>query len=516
MMTPEDQLDALILRYLDGALDENARRELETRLRDGAVAERLAVLASDQMELRRLLKSTAVAEDVARFARAPGKQFPARLSKTQARKRRWVAIGALAAATVLLVAAMFWAFRPGLRLEEGLVSVAGVETSRLREGERFSVVGDRPAVLRLGDGSRVQLEVGSEGVAHGRANGTRQLFELKHGAGRFKVEKGMGIFRVETPSGKVTVLGTEFDVKLQPGASKGEDNMNGKAALTLVVAVVVGSVQVDWSGDSVKLSAGQKQAFAAEGRDLAEDGRTGKSVAERAGDAEAKQGEKMAIMGVPKELNDKVLVESFDGKTYEVLNQAGDPAREITEVPNIVFLEATLVKKEQNGITVQVDRHGFSGSPWTEATRKLAAQYRYDEKKKAMGVMTIVAVPRFKGPKLILDSLDGKSYEVVLTESARGIARLDKGPLYLEVTLAKKQEDGGTVKLGMFGDSPMNEEAEQLEVKYLNEIIALKEAAGQPFLDIYRERVLERVRKAGEAKAGEEKAGEHKKEGRAE
>jgi len=506
MKTPEDQLDELILRYLDGALDENARRELEARLREDAVAERLAVWAADQMELRRLLKSTAVAEDVECIAREPAEQFPVRLAETQPRRRRWAAAGVLTAAAILLLVVAFWAFRPGLRLEEGVVSVAGLTTSRLREGELFRVAGDRPAVLRLGDGSRVQLEAGSEAVAHGPAKGARQLFELKRGAGRFKVEKGMGTFRVETPSGEVTVLGTEFDVELRPGAEKGAGGMNGKSALTLVVAVVVGSVQVEWHNGTVVLGAGQKQAFAAEGSDLAEDSRSGKKVAERADVAEAKQGEKLAIMGVPKASEDKVLVESFDGKTYEVVNKKdGAPARRVLDVPNIVFLEATLVKKQETGGTVQVDRFGVSGGPWTEGTRKLAAQYRYDEKKKAMGAMTIVAMPRFKGPKLFLDSLDGRSYEVVLTDRARSIGRLGEQPLYLEVTLVKKHKDGGTVKLGPCGTSPINEEAEQLEVKYLDELIVLKKAAGHRFLESYRKKVLERARKADEAKAGEPK-----------
>ena len=40
--------------------------------------------------------------------------------------------------------------------------------------------------------------------------------------------------------------------------------MTGKSVLTLLVAVVVGSVQVDWNGDTMKLRVGQQRVFAAE------------------------------------------------------------------------------------------------------------------------------------------------------------------------------------------------------------------------------------------------------------
>jgi len=166
-----------------------------------------------------------------------------------------------------------------------LVALGGLDTLRLREGERFGVSGNRPAILRLADGSRVKLKAGSEGVARGRTQGLRQVFELTRGSARFKVEKGDGGFRVETPSGKVTVLGTEFDVELRPGAQRGDGEMTGRTALTLVVAVIVGSVQVDWSGGKVTLSAGQSQVFAAEGSDAAgnAESHTGKVIASNTG-----------------------------------------------------------------------------------------------------------------------------------------------------------------------------------------------------------------------------------------
>ena len=160
--------------------------------------------------------------------------------------------------------------RQGAENTKVLVALGGVGTSRLREGERFTVSGSRPAILRLADGSRVRLKAGSEGMARGGTEDARQVFELIRGEARFKVEKGAGGFRVETPSGKVTVLGTEFNVELRPGTQKGEKAMTGKMTLALIVTVMVGSVQVEWNGGAVKLSAGQQQVFAAEGEEAAE------------------------------------------------------------------------------------------------------------------------------------------------------------------------------------------------------------------------------------------------------
>jgi hypothetical protein len=146
----------------------------------------------------------------------------------------------------------------------------------------------------------VQLNVGSQGVVHGRLNGARQVFELTRGSGRFRVEKGTGVFRVDTPAGKITVLGTEFDVELQPGMKRGVDDMNAKTALTLVVAVVVGSVQVDWTGGHVTLSNGQRQAFAAEAGDREGEGRRAREGdRDREGEGDrAREGERDRSRGV--------------------------------------------------------------------------------------------------------------------------------------------------------------------------------------------------------------------------
>ena len=155
--------------------------------------------------------------------------------------------------------------------------------------------------------------------------------------------------------------------------------MNGRTALTLVVAVVAGSVQVDWNGRTVKLSAGQQQAFAAEGSDRGVEGRRVQADGDK-----AKPSNKMVIVAVHKIVGGKAFLESFDGKTYEVV---GKTAASLARMPKeILFLEATLVKEQPNGGTVELGVWGTS--PLNKDAKKLQLKYldQIIEKRKAMGL----------------------------------------------------------------------------------------------------------------------------------
>jgi ferric-dicitrate binding protein FerR (iron transport regulator) len=72
------------------------------------------------------------------------------------------------------------------------------------------------------------------------------------------VTHGLGQFRVETPVGAVTALGTEFSVRLRPA---GRDKGN----LWMAVNVTDGSVQVDAGNKSFKLSVGDRRVFGDDG-----------------------------------------------------------------------------------------------------------------------------------------------------------------------------------------------------------------------------------------------------------
>ena len=80
----------------------------------------------------------------------------------------------------------------------GSVLVAGVPSPAIPAGAAISVAGEKPAVIRLGDGSQAELEPGASAVLQGRAGGMRQLIELTKGSATFRVEHAHGDFRVAT------------------------------------------------------------------------------------------------------------------------------------------------------------------------------------------------------------------------------------------------------------------------------------------------------------------------------
>lgn len=187
---------------------------------------------------------------------------------------------AAAAAAVIVSAGLLWLtlHKPSHNLvasnsvESGLIVARdGVATNEIPDGVSFRVQGTLPAVVRLRDGSRVELAPGSEGTFRSNAGPLRQIFVLTSGQGSFQVIHGGGRFRVETPLGNITVFGTEFSVALRPGEeskaapNQTTNNMTNKtkAVMALAVAVTVGNVHLDIGGRSYSLSAGQT-AYAAE------------------------------------------------------------------------------------------------------------------------------------------------------------------------------------------------------------------------------------------------------------
>src|SRR5262249_47236839 len=82
----------------------------------------------------------------------------------------------------------------------------------LAERDGIARVASAEARLLLPDGSRVRLEQGSEFVMPSADSG--RLVELLAGKGHFEVSRAEEEFRVETPAGRVSALGTEFSVTL--------------------------------------------------------------------------------------------------------------------------------------------------------------------------------------------------------------------------------------------------------------------------------------------------------------
>jgi hypothetical protein len=228
-MTP-DRLDELIDLHLDALADDAERTELASALRaDGAARRRFVERSLMDVHLYRLCGAEEAADGEAQAAAAQPRH--ARLFGW----RRWAAAGAAVAACAVLGTAAWVAWhgaRPpaqparAARVLSGTVEVGGAVKTDIAAGATAAVVGAEPAVMALADGSRAELRA-AEAVFHVAAAGERRVVELNSGGGRFDVARGRGEFRVQTPVGAVTALGTAFDVQVVEGRRRQKGKPNG-------------------------------------------------------------------------------------------------------------------------------------------------------------------------------------------------------------------------------------------------------------------------------------------------
>lgn len=245
------RLDELLLRWQEDRLVAEEMDELER-------------LLQHPEGRRRLVEEFCYIESVSTALRGLPVPMP---SSSRLKRLRWP-WWAGAAAALLMAVAIAWWWRPSGpgpekpgelgALEEpnqviaGQVILDGTPTRAIADGSDIRVPAEAPAVIRLGDGSRAELEPGTQAVLHGSVVGLRQLVELVEGAGSFSVEKGEGQFQVETGVGRVTALGTEFRVRILPGRR-------------LEVAVREGLVEVDQGGRTELLIGGERRVFSGSG-----------------------------------------------------------------------------------------------------------------------------------------------------------------------------------------------------------------------------------------------------------
>src|SRR5262249_25072883 len=117
------------------------------------------------------------------------------------------------------------------------------------------------AIIRLADGASAELAPLSELVLHpGRA--ARQVVELGRGRGTFHAGKSGRRLRVDTPLGSISGLGAAFSVELQPEDEEGVEPMTNRSTVVLIVAALVGSVEVHSAGHNYLLASGQSKVFA--------------------------------------------------------------------------------------------------------------------------------------------------------------------------------------------------------------------------------------------------------------
>ena len=246
----------LIHKYLDGVAVAAELSELETLvLAHTDVADAFAAATppgflsapvfgpSSRRRPSASLLTASEAEQVPTIARTPPR-----------RRRRLFVFGgvALAASLLLAIGIAYYALRgsntAGTQVLAGRFLVNGVESNQVGVGSQVRVVGEQNAVLRLADGSRLELTPNTEAVVHGRTAAHRELIELHSGGGKFDVAQGTGNFQIDTTVGEVTVLGTSFTVLLQTPEQLRREKVRVRPDWKLTVAVTSGSVQVRQEG----------------------------------------------------------------------------------------------------------------------------------------------------------------------------------------------------------------------------------------------------------------------------
>jgi len=321
MSDPRDH--ALFARYLDGLATEAEGAELGRRLAaDPACARAFA-------EASRLDASLG-----AHFRQEKGQSdVRAVLQRIQAgRTRRRIALFAATAAAALLIvltpALWLRPAAPPVEVLAGNVVADGAEVTRIAYGVRFIVPGSGQAPLTLGDGSGASLDGGTAAAIHGPSGPLRQAVELFSGGGDFRVLKDTGRFEVRTPVGLVTVLGTEFTVRLRPRKptdGRGDEAMRAKGML-LAVAVLTGAVQVQVGERAVVLGVGQSQVFAGDEERGPRTSRIGGELAAVGADSitivqRGERGETTKTLAV--DAQTKVVIES--DQTEQVKGERGEP-----------------------------------------------------------------------------------------------------------------------------------------------------------------------------------------------
>jgi len=190
----------------------------------------------------------------------------ARILARAARERRMrVLVPALAAAAVLLVAAVVGWLLLASRYPSPDVSgpcrlLAGAEVGRGAE----VATDDGNAALALGGYCRIEMQPQTVLRIEGEKR-AEQVF-LRRGGVVCDVDRNVGSFAVCTDVGMVSVSGTKFSVNLvEREGGKEMDARSVRAAVVLAVAVMAGSVNVQYGGKSYQLAAGAQQAFGADG-----------------------------------------------------------------------------------------------------------------------------------------------------------------------------------------------------------------------------------------------------------
>lgn len=153
------------------------------------------------------------------------------------------------------------------RVESGHLRVDGQDNALAPTGAHVENAESVPAVLRLDGDSRITLEP-STVLRMSPASSESVGVELESGQATVLCSKRKKPLAVRTVVGDVFALDAQFTVDLTANNSldEGGDEMK-RHSLILAVAVLAGSVSVNYDGAKVSISAGGSRIFAAEGKD---------------------------------------------------------------------------------------------------------------------------------------------------------------------------------------------------------------------------------------------------------
>jgi hypothetical protein len=258
-MTDHQHSWQLVQKYFgDIATDQECLELQQTVQADPSVADAFARAARIDARLDEFFTDSWQSQRVARLLVESAKPTRFRLPGGPS---RWVAAAVLVAALGFGV----YLLRPTAEVVpctvvSGRVLVDGVETLHIRDGALVEVVGDEVAVIRLAaDGSLAELSPSTKGVLRSRMGMRGQVIELTQGSCEFHPETDQGRLRVETPVGRVFGQGAEFAVALRPPDD--EATVQAQLALTLVVAVMSGTVDVRYDENSYTLGLGDNRVY---------------------------------------------------------------------------------------------------------------------------------------------------------------------------------------------------------------------------------------------------------------
>ncbi len=302
MSDPGGRVSQLAGEYLDSSIDLAELRELEELLRQDEGA-RIAFLREVHFESQ--MKSIVKATEHARSRE--GERAAASPKRHDRRTIVWGLLGAIAACLAVAIGMYFYApfegAYPEMRADGSYTVVDG--------GEFFfsdaATTENDSARLILGNYCNIGIEEKSRLRIDGE-DWAEEIF-LEKGGMTCEVDRKKGAFAVRTEVGTVSVTGTKFTVQLQEpeGGDKTMITRKNGAALALAVAVMAGSVSVEYDGKTYDLMAGMNRSFGAEIRS--------QDLKEGEGKREGKSGLPANVRGFRGRVRG-VVVEKGDGNTF--------------------------------------------------------------------------------------------------------------------------------------------------------------------------------------------------------